>query len=182
MAAPAASFVDGRKTCSACGVLKLLEDFRAHPTGLGGRRSQCRRCMNERKRAWKAGNGDMVRAQKRRYYARHRDRLNREKRERRDDAVRAQARARWHADPARSRAMNHNRRVSARSSDPAVVAHIAVVLGLPCAYCGATELIEVDHIVPLARGGAHEPTNLAPACRPCNRSKRDRLLSEWEGP
>jgi HNH endonuclease len=34
--------------------------------------------------------------------------------------------------------------------------------------------IEVDHVVPLARGGADDPTNLRLACGWCNGTKRDR--------
>jgi 5-methylcytosine-specific restriction endonuclease McrA len=51
----------------------------------------------------------------------------------------------------------------------------------PCVYCGATENITIDHIVPLSRGGKHEADNLTPACFPCNSSKCDRLLTEWAG-
>jgi 5-methylcytosine-specific restriction endonuclease McrA len=33
--------------------------------------------------------------------------------------------------------------------------------------------------VPLTRGGSHSITNIVPACKTCNSSKRDRLLHEW---
>lgn len=29
----------------------------------------------------------------------------------------------------------------------------------------------VDHVVPLADGGAHEPANMVPSCKPCNDSR-----------
>ena len=49
-----------------------------------------------------------------------------------------------------------------------------------CQYCGVRGVkLECDHVVPVARGGGHEETNLATACFACNRSKRDKLLSEW---
>ncbi|MFI8830536.1 HNH endonuclease [Streptomyces afghaniensis] len=31
--------------------------------------------------------------------------------------------------------------------------------------------MHVDHLVPLARGGAHSLSNLVPACQRCNTSK-----------
>lgn len=42
-----------------------------------------------------------------------------------------------------------------------------------CAYCGATNAShwEVDHVRSRANGGTHDWSNLAVACRPCNRSK-----------
>ena len=51
----------------------------------------------------------------------------------------------------------------------------------PCAYCGAEDRIEVDHVVPIARGGDHDEMNLVPACRSCNASKGKKLMSEWKG-
>ena len=48
--------------------------------------------------------------------------------------------------------------------------------GQRCVYC-ATHLdhrtATLDHVVPLARGGAHDSGNLVVACAPCNRLKGD---------
>jgi len=48
--------------------------------------------------------------------------------------------------------------------------------GQRCVYC-ATHLDQrtatLDHVFPLARGGAHDPGNLVVACGPCNRLKGD---------
>lgn len=50
-----------------------------------------------------------------------------------------------------------------------------------CRYCGATDVpLECDHIVPITRRGSNDLENLAAACVPCNRAKRDKLLSEWK--
>jgi hypothetical protein len=51
--------------------------------------------------------------------------------------------------------------------------------GILCAYCDNT-CETIDHILPLNRGGDNERQNLTPACRSCNSSKGDRLLSEWK--
>lgn len=50
-----------------------------------------------------------------------------------------------------------------------------------CAYCGggAGEVLEIEHVVPLSRGGRHSIGNVVPACMKCNRTKNDRLLIEW---
>jgi len=39
--------------------------------------------------------------------------------------------------------------------------------------------LEEDHVVPLARGGPHEPWNVVRACFLCNQDKSDKLPSEW---
>ena len=44
-----------------------------------------------------------------------------------------------------------------------------------CQYCGRTAKddvrLEIDHIVPLCKGGTNEDSNLITCCMPCNRSK-----------
>ena len=45
-----------------------------------------------------------------------------------------------------------------------------------CQYCGrkAPEVeLEVDHRIPVAKGGSNNLSNLVTACRDCNRGKRD---------
>ena len=49
-----------------------------------------------------------------------------------------------------------------------------------CGYCGCEDgPWEVDHRVPLARGGSDDEENLVAACRRCNRSKGGKLIFEW---
>lgn len=50
----------------------------------------------------------------------------------------------------------------------------------PCQACGSWENVSLDHVIPLARGGAHCEGNLQPLCMDCNRSKNDRLMIEWK--
>jgi hypothetical protein len=50
-----------------------------------------------------------------------------------------------------------------------------------CQYCGKKPpeaLLEVDHIVPVAKGGGNEETNLITSCLECNRGKSARPLGE----
>jgi len=39
----------------------------------------------------------------------------------------------------------------------------------------------VDHLIPLARGGHNNPSNIVIACPKCNLSKQDKLPGEWLG-
>ena len=57
---------------------------------------------------------------------------------------------------------------------------VAARAGHRCEYCRAPEAIfnfpfEVEHIVPVSRGGPDEAANLALACRACNVLKADAL-------
>lgn len=68
--------------------------------------------------------------------------------------------------------------------------------GARCTYCGVPNgcrgeavpqggylwigaSLEIDHIIPLAKGGTNHLANLTPACRQCNNAKRDRPLGQW---
>lgn len=48
-------------------------------------------------------------------------------------------------------------------------------LGGRCQNCGSPDRIEIDHIIPVSRGGTNHIDNLQPLCRPCNASKGNRL-------
>jgi 5-methylcytosine-specific restriction endonuclease McrA len=54
--------------------------------------------------------------------------------------------------------------------------------GQRCVYCAVPldqSTATLDHVVPLARGGEHNPGNLVVACAPCNRLKGDLLPYEF---
>lgn len=50
-----------------------------------------------------------------------------------------------------------------------------------CAYCGTFEAaLTKDHVTPLSRGGNHTASNIVPACRSCNCSKKARTADEFK--
>lgn len=51
-----------------------------------------------------------------------------------------------------------------------------------CAYCGkqeCEEILHIDHFHPISKGGTHVLTNLVPACKTCNYSKRNYHPEQW---
>ena len=52
-----------------------------------------------------------------------------------------------------------------------------------CAYCGAKNVpIQVEHIIPTARGGSDRVSNLTLACAPCNQKKGAQTAAEFGFP
>jgi len=52
-----------------------------------------------------------------------------------------------------------------------------------CQYCGEQSTDgQIDHVVPLSRGGTDNIDNLKWACPRCNLSKGSKTLDEWHGP
>jgi 5-methylcytosine-specific restriction endonuclease McrA len=77
----------------------------------------------------------------------------------------------------RQRARRSRRRARLRGARVAGAPVTAAALALlweeqgGCAYCGATAGRHLDHMTPLARGGAHSLANLQWLCGPCNMRK-----------
>ncbi len=56
---------------------------------------------------------------------------------------------------------------------------IKIQTGHTCNYCGSTERLTLDHILPKKFGGQDDAENLIYACRYCNSSKGKKDLMEW---
>lgn len=53
--------------------------------------------------------------------------------------------------------------------------------GRKCFYCGSTERLTVDHIIPLKHGGSNLASNMITSCHSCNSTKNgNRLLPKFE--
>lgn len=100
-------------------------------------------------------------------------------RERRPEEMRANLQAWKKANKCRVKAFDHNKRVKRLAAiqatkNPASADDIVTILKSAkgkCYYCGCKGKLTIDHIIPLARGGTHEKSNLLAACNRCNSSK-----------
>jgi 5-methylcytosine-specific restriction endonuclease McrA len=135
-------------------------------------------------KAWYERNRDRMLDYDRRHRLANLDRIRAEDRER--------SRARYAADPiarqtylkewrrknrekshAYVRAATNKRRVAAGGQNFTSAEWLALLAhhNGSCAYCGSEILIEIDHRIPLTRGGSNLIDNILPACRRCNRRK-----------
>lgn len=48
-----------------------------------------------------------------------------------------------------------------------------------CAYCGSTEKLSMEHIIPVSKGGALTKANIIVACQHCNSSRGNKKFDEW---
>jgi 5-methylcytosine-specific restriction endonuclease McrA len=48
-----------------------------------------------------------------------------------------------------------------------------------CHYCNSSQEIQIDHYIPLSKGGSHNINNLVVACKECNLAKKDKLPEDW---
>lgn len=132
-------------------------------------------------KVWVAANKERVADTKRRYRERHRERLNQEARARElaNPEKRASSRKKYDdANPDARRRITQNRRARIRGDGGVLPRTIHASLKKlqhgKCAVCSCdlTESgYQLDHIIPVARGGAHDSSNMQLLCPRCNQSK-----------
>lgn len=109
----------------------------------------------------------------------------RERNLRRERAAQRERTAAWKsANPEAVKANHHRRRARKLASPGAGItaaewSGLKVEYGGRCAYCARAQKLQLDHIDPLCKGGAHEAENAAPACQDCNFTKHDKSLLVW---
>jgi len=54
-----------------------------------------------------------------------------------------------------------------------------VQFGHECAYCGAGGDLQVEHVIPISKGGEHHLGNIVPACQRCNFGKGKADAEQW---
>jgi len=178
------------KSCVRCSTIKPLDEFTIDARRKDGRNVYCRSCTRERNRESYERNKANEAERKRIAYQQNRDRFlqrNRAWRDANRDREREQHKAYYRANPdvfLRSRANRREAieaaakfRITSRDLERALRRH-----GGRCVYCGMTfgEIrVTWDHVIPVARGGAHGIGNLVPACQRCNSSKGKRTVTEW---
>lgn len=140
----------------------------------------------ERTIAWRKANPDKDKAQRERHRDNHREQRREDslaryykQMEENPEKVRQQRREWKRTDKGRAyqRVANYRRRslpMSKEVRDWWLEQRNAV-----CAYCQLAMATEIDHIVPVTKGGTNDRDNLVPACRSCNASKNDKTLTEW---
>lgn len=49
-----------------------------------------------------------------------------------------------------------------------------------CCYCGSENKLEIDHIIPISKGGREDERNMQVLCKKCNLSKGNRInILDW---
>lgn len=126
----------------------------------------------ERKRRYRKRHPEKIKAENAAYYRANRERILAQKtkyREQNREAIYARRDREKHAEGVRRRRARKLDAYVAPVSDSAIIQRDRG----RCGICGKPIMgdLEIDHIVPLAKGGTHEPDNVQLAHRRCNRKK-----------
>ncbi len=200
-AKPPEEFYKGRRSCKECerARSRAYRDQNREKTRESGRRYAASHREERRayQREYVKANRELLKAKQEAYRAENRDALlergrlryreNAEvlRQKRRDyyEANRELERERarkWHKEnPEKSRAISARRRALMAGADVAEFVSRDYVIARDRSRCHICKKlcrrdeIHIDHLVPLTRGGEHSARNLAVACAPCNRRKKN---------
>lgn len=157
--------VDGFKSCTKCKKIKKLEYFSKNRSCYDGYRHYCRICDNKYYNKYNP-------KKRKQYHIKNREKENKSNRQWKlsnPDKVRACNRI--HERNRRSHKL-HNGGSFTLEEWKALVWY----LGEKCLCCKKTRFLEVDHIVPITKGGDSYISNLQPLCRTCNSTKRVKII------
>ncbi len=117
------------------------------------------------------------------YRARHPERVNKWARENKSRVLELQRdwrKAHPEHDVAKSAVRRAREKGNGGSLTRKDVASVKEMADGICAYClQKSDQMQLEHCIPLSRGGAHDWTNVVMACTPCNRAKGDQTPLEF---
>lgn len=164
--------------CYVCHEMKPIGEFGWSNKAQGKRQGACKKCSSMMTTKWRNANLETVREKDRARAAKNKKQ-------------KCETTRRWNlSNPDRKRVNNLNR-IALQKNAPGTFTIEDVEMmkaaqtfdgELLCMYCGEPMTNpQVDHMVPLTRGGSNWPGNLCLACGPCNSSKKTKTLVEWTG-
>lgn len=157
------SFTKGTRRCRSCNRAYLKEYYKLK-----------RDVMIERAEKWNKDNPDKATQHSRSSYKRHRKRrleAGKKYREENKDRM-AKLKKEWRKkNPIRFKGYAHKRRQAIKAPLSGDDLERLFDLYPFCLACGAEKDLEIDHVLPLSRGGTNEFENLQVLCGRCNRSK-----------
>ncbi|WP_327712384.1 HNH endonuclease [Streptomyces sp. NBC_00464] len=180
------------KACGRCFAVKGYGGFSVQSSSASGRMTICKRCTSERRHQWNASNAEGRKEYNRRWRKGHPARAAQHDRGRSQSPERQEYNRRWReSNQERRKAHLIKSRILYRARKAAATVVPFTVDEMladweeydlyGCAFCGGP-YEEIEHLMPLSRGGEHSLANIVPSCIECNRGvggKHDRNPYEW---
>lgn len=172
------------RTCSKCNIKKSLEDFPKNIRCFEGREFKCKAC-NQLSRRTPERIANQKRLTALHYQENKEIYLDRQAIRYLSDPEKFRAYGRQYQKdhPEVYKASRHKRRAKIRSCEINDLTSEQVSLLLDnfkfCIYCSSKEMLSIDHVIPISRGGANTLSNLVVACKKCNNSKRARDVNDF---
>lgn len=161
-------FID--QICRVCKQSKNIQNFSRDKRAKNGHTSICKQCDNNKAKKYYDENNESRKEYRRRYREQNLEKVSK--------AVKD-----WytkHPEKIDEYAKKRIQRKLQNGLFEISKKELKRLYSSKCFYCGSSEFIQTDHIIPLSKGGRHSIGNLIPACRKCNSSKGSKFLMEWK--
>jgi 5-methylcytosine-specific restriction endonuclease McrA len=196
--------IDGKLSCSKCGVTKTLDNFLPRKERALGYHSQCQQCRTKSTINWRKKNKKRVNFSQRQCHIKNREQHLKSQRDywRRNRGRLIAENKAWHeANPERSKELHdrhrrrnpgydnifsHNYRARKKFDGGKLSVDLPNLLlqeqNYQCPYCWVNlreSGYELDHYMPLSLGGAHADWNIQLTCPSCNKKKSNKHPIEF---
>jgi 5-methylcytosine-specific restriction endonuclease McrA len=181
-------FRDGRNTCKECVAIQDTQRYEENKEKQRQRaldyyhaNKEARSKYSSTRYAENKKEISEARSQKRRKNINHFKKLERASYERNKEQKRLQAKKHLQLNYEAALERNHKRRARLKNAKTFKITakESKKLYSSPCLFCGSREQINLDHIIPISRGGSHGIGNLQPLCENCNSTKYNKTIMEW---
>lgn len=174
------------RTCIKCQQTFPLERFTKTKQSKDGFGNMCKPCKVKQGQAWYQANKERKAATKRAWRERNKAKIAAQSaayRQANADKRAAYQRDWQAANPDKVREAVLRRIARRKNATTYVITakDLRRLMSSPCAFPGCTtgDPVELDHVIPLSRGGSHGIGNIQPLCRHHNRTKHDKTWIEY---
>lgn len=173
------------KQCTKCGETKPIIEYHRDKNTKDGHVQRCKSCVKIKTQKWRQENLEKEKASQRAKYRANPEYYKTKARQwiaNNKDKKIARDREYQINNPHVYRATKQRRKIRKAENGEYVITkkEWQKLYSSPCVYCGDTKDIQADHVIPIIKGGIHGISNLVPACKGCNSSKRERFITEWK--
>jgi 5-methylcytosine-specific restriction endonuclease McrA len=172
------------KVCTTCKVKKSFYDFYKDKRKKDGLYPRCKSCHLKCTKKYYDNNTEKIRSNYKKYYYNNQEAISKTNAKWRDnnrDRI-SRTSSTWAKNNLEKRRgyWQKYRSLKVNNSFEISSSEIKKLYNSDCFYCGASEDITLDHVIPLSRGGRHSIGNIVPACGKCNYSKNNKTVIEWK--